>query len=342
MTSSFDRWEKDPFFSAAEEVQESADRMESTYRTWVHAKKDASRKWNCEELYRDLRTALGTTKWQLEEFERAVQSSYIKSLRDDARNRHHEFIVAIEDHILKIQSSLREAAVCEGKTSLPWVNLDEGESDELALFLSGVPEDNTTWTSHGRDPEKLLETERTLDNECSKNSTQSVERSSLQSREEKPHGHRRTASASADIGAWKIEITDNGFQLNSCIAHLPPPPPKVPSLSGILGSMESACKFKWPKNGVRKWKATDCHQDSDTAPLQSSELARGINACYEKTKSCLDGYDECCEKQLYGWYGALQRQLQRSQYRMQYSRPVQAAFSLVLIFLIMLILLRVL
>lgn len=26
MASSFDRWEKDPFFSAAEEVQESADR----------------------------------------------------------------------------------------------------------------------------------------------------------------------------------------------------------------------------------------------------------------------------------------------------------------------------
>lgn len=26
MASSFDRWEKDPFFNAAEEVQESADR----------------------------------------------------------------------------------------------------------------------------------------------------------------------------------------------------------------------------------------------------------------------------------------------------------------------------
>lgn len=26
MASAFDRWEKDPFFSAAEEVQESADR----------------------------------------------------------------------------------------------------------------------------------------------------------------------------------------------------------------------------------------------------------------------------------------------------------------------------
>lgn len=28
MASSFDRWEKDPFFTAAEEVQESADRLE--------------------------------------------------------------------------------------------------------------------------------------------------------------------------------------------------------------------------------------------------------------------------------------------------------------------------
>lgn len=26
MTSTFDRWEKDPFFSAAEDVQESSDR----------------------------------------------------------------------------------------------------------------------------------------------------------------------------------------------------------------------------------------------------------------------------------------------------------------------------
>lgn len=31
MASSFDRWEKDPFFSAAEEVQESADRYHFVY-----------------------------------------------------------------------------------------------------------------------------------------------------------------------------------------------------------------------------------------------------------------------------------------------------------------------
>ena len=40
-------------------------RVESTYRTWVHAKKDDCSIWNCEELGRDLRTALGTTKWQV-------------------------------------------------------------------------------------------------------------------------------------------------------------------------------------------------------------------------------------------------------------------------------------
>ena len=40
-------------------------RMESTFRTWIHAKKDVSGTWNFEELRRDLRTALGTTKWQV-------------------------------------------------------------------------------------------------------------------------------------------------------------------------------------------------------------------------------------------------------------------------------------
>jgi hypothetical protein len=39
--------------------------MESTYRTWIHAKKETSNMWNSEELRRDLQTALGTTKWQV-------------------------------------------------------------------------------------------------------------------------------------------------------------------------------------------------------------------------------------------------------------------------------------
>jgi len=31
MASNFDRWEKDPFFNAAEEVQESADRYQFSF-----------------------------------------------------------------------------------------------------------------------------------------------------------------------------------------------------------------------------------------------------------------------------------------------------------------------
>ncbi|KAG2371891.1 uncharacterized protein HKW66_Vig0240120 [Vigna angularis] len=94
MASSFDRWEKDPFFNAVEEVQESANMMESTYRIWLHATKDVSSMWNSDEVCRDLHIALGTAKWQLEVFERAVMSN-------------------------------------------------EGEQDELALFLSGKPESNS-------------------------------------------------------------------------------------------------------------------------------------------------------------------------------------------------------
>ena len=58
------------------------------------------------------------------------------------------------------------------------------------------------------------------------------------------------------------------------------------------------------------------------------------NACYEKTKSCLSSCGhEVCDKQLYGWFGALQRQLQRSQYQIQYGRPVQLISLAVLVVL---------
>ncbi|XP_022717279.1 uncharacterized protein LOC111275853 isoform X2 [Durio zibethinus] len=338
MASSLDRWEKDPFFSVAEEVQESADRMESTYRTWIHAKKDVSGTWNFEELRRDLCTALGTTKWQLEEFERAVQSSYSGSSSEDAIDRHREFIVAIEDQISKIEKSLQESALSEGKASMPWLRLDECECDELALFLSGpsVSGDKKIPPNiRGRYNEIPGGINKESVPDCSKNSNQSVEWSSSESKGEKSRGHRRTASASADIGVWKIEITDDVLRQNSSNGQLSIPPRKVPSFSGFLNSMESVAKLKWSKNCFRKWKTVDRHQESDTELLKPPQVARGINACYER--SCLV-CDDCYDKQLYGWYGAIQRQLQRSQYQMQYGRPIQlAVWVVLLLFLIVLI-----
>lgn len=331
MASHFDRWEKDPFFAAAEEVQESADRMESTYRTWIHAMKDSTG-WNTEDLRRDLQTALGTTKWQLEEFEKAVRSSYTKNSVDDAQNRHHDFIIAMESQISKVESSLNESAVSAGKPPRPWVRLDEGECKELALFLSGEaasPDQNSVKVNiKDEQVVSLHEGAKQLAKECSRNLPHSVEWGVVEPKEDKHSGHRRTASASADIGAWKIAVADDDFPP---IAQPQQPPRKVPSLSGFLNTMESASKFKWSKNGYRKLKFTDHHQEADTNLSESQPLTRGINACYERSKSCLQGCDECCDKQLYGWYGALQRQLQRSQYHMQYSRPVQMVFWIVIL-----------
>ncbi|KAB1220276.1 hypothetical protein CJ030_MR3G019022 [Morella rubra] len=334
MASSFDRWEKDPFFSAAEEVQESADRMESTYRTWVHAKKDESTMWDVEELSRDLHTALGTTKWQLEEFERAVRASYTKSSSGDARGRHREFIIAIEEQTSKVENSLQVSTLSEGKASLPWVRLDEGECNELALFLSGPPtyEVKTPVQSNQRDIENPEVTDKDSAPDCLKNSHHSAEwGGSVEAREDKSHGHRRTASASPDIGAWKIVVPDDECEQSSSNRPTGLPVRKIPSLSGFLSSMESAPKLKWSKNGFRKLKAMDHQQEADTAFLRPPQLSRGINACYERSKSCLDSCDDCYDKQLYGWYGAIQRQLQRSQYQMQYSRPVQVIFWIFLL-----------
>ncbi|KAJ1375309.1 Syntaxin 6, N-terminal [Sesbania bispinosa] len=324
MASSFDRWEKDPFFNAAEEVQESAD------RTWIHATKDASSMWNSDELYRDLHTALGTAKWQLEEFDQAVRSSYSKSSSEEAKNRHRDFIAAIEDKITEVEHLLNESNPPGSKASLPWVRFDEGEQNELALFLSGMPvaeSNNPTW-SNSRDSENSQLSDKDSVINCSKNFH--VSSGWGEAKEEKSHGHRRTASASADIGSWNISVPDDAQQWSSSSGSSGPMH-KVPSLSGFLSSMESVSKLKWPRKGYRKLKAVDHHKENDSALLPTDELNRGNNACIERSKSSLDSCDECYDKQLYGWYGAIQRQLQRSQYQMQYSQPVRITVWIVIL-----------
>lgn len=329
MASNFDRWEKDPFFSAAEEVQESADRMESTYRTWIHVKKDYSGTWNSEEIRRDLRTALGTTKWQLEEFERAVRPCYADSSAKDAKERHKEFIIAIESQISKIESALHNSSASDGKPPRPWVHLDEGERDELALFLSR-PAINVdkTFVNLNIMPEQSansLEPDTQSTSDCRNNLLHSPGL-----KEDKMTGHRRTASASADIGAWKISVSDDVFPQSSN-ENREPPPRKVPSFSGFLNKMETASKLKWSTNGYRKLKTTDHRPEANNLLPRSHELTRDIKDCYERSNSCLDGSDDGYDKQLYDWNGSIQRMLQRSQYQLQYSQPLKMVLWTVLL-----------
>ncbi|KAK8630220.1 hypothetical protein V6N13_079023 [Hibiscus sabdariffa] len=138
VANSFDLWQKDAFFSAAEEVQESADIMESAYRVWIKQKREGLKAEDSVELCRELQTALGTAKWQLEEFERAIRLSHGHRSDDITATRHEQFISAIESQISRVEVALKEAFSKEGKQPLQWVNLDEEECDDLAIFLSGT------------------------------------------------------------------------------------------------------------------------------------------------------------------------------------------------------------
>ncbi|GAV59584.1 Syntaxin-6_N domain-containing protein [Cephalotus follicularis] len=137
VANSFDLWQKDSFFCAAEEVQESADIMESAYRMWVRERRQGLQQEDLNKLSKELQTALGTAKWQLEEFERAVRMSHGYCREDNATARHRQFVAAIEDQISRVEAALRETCSEEGKQPLRWVTLDEEERDDLAMFLSG-------------------------------------------------------------------------------------------------------------------------------------------------------------------------------------------------------------
>ncbi|XP_027070982.1 uncharacterized protein [Coffea arabica] len=137
VANSFDLWQRDTFFSAAEEVQHSADIMESAYRTWLRESKEGMRPQIWDDLSRELQMALGTAKWQLEEFEKAVTLSYRRSSDEVTMTRHRQFVSAIENQISRVEAALSESFDVDGKQSLRWVNLDEKERDDLALFLSG-------------------------------------------------------------------------------------------------------------------------------------------------------------------------------------------------------------
>ncbi|CAI9098513.1 OLC1v1035175C1 [Oldenlandia corymbosa var. corymbosa] len=148
VANSFDLWQRDTFFSAAEEVQQSVDIMESAHRAWLRERKEGMRPQFWDDLSRELQMALGTAKWQLEEFEKAVRLSYRRSADEITVIRHKQFVSVMHEQISRVEESLREAFDGDGKQPLRWVNLDDEERDDLALFLTGTLESSQTM-NHG-------------------------------------------------------------------------------------------------------------------------------------------------------------------------------------------------
>ncbi|XP_039128548.1 uncharacterized protein LOC120264776 isoform X1 [Dioscorea cayenensis subsp. rotundata] len=144
--NSFGRWEADPLFSAAEVVQDSADRMESVFQMLLHEQKlvqgessDSKLLGQIQYHRRDLLTALETTKWQLEDFERAVNfaaSSDKSNSRQNAIVKHREFIIAIREQSAQVERGLASSTTDFDRNS-QWAALNEQDRDGLASSLSG-------------------------------------------------------------------------------------------------------------------------------------------------------------------------------------------------------------
>lgn len=222
------------------------------------------------------------------------------SVGKSTKSRRAQFISAIGSQILIVENSLKECNLSEGEKSLSWVRLNEGERDELALFLSGSDQEQEKVVDLPPfDPLKSQAASADPDNEALKISV-----------------------SSEDDNSQKLLEEQSNFL-----------PPRMPSFSWPTSS-HSSSKINWYLNGFRKWRGG---RGCDVSiPLQDQQLNRRVNACYEGSKSCLSSCgDETCEKQLNGWVGAIQRRLQRSQYQIQYGRPVQiimwAIFAVLLI-----------
>lgn len=211
---------------------------------------------------------------QLEEFDRAVSSSYSNTSTDDAKERHGEFVIAMDNQIKKVEKSLNESAFSQGNQ---WVRLDERELDELAVFLSG-PSTSSSFSDKSSVKVDEVEQKPALwEEDCkqrmpeySKSSSNLVDGSQVDTKDEMYSGHRKTASACGDISAWKIAVADD-----ICGKQPVPPPRKIPSIQGLLNCVESATKLKWSKNGYRKLRFnSDDHQEADCTLPQSLPLTR--------------------------------------------------------------------
>ncbi|XP_042428858.1 uncharacterized protein LOC122015860 isoform X1 [Zingiber officinale] len=331
MATNFERWEKDPFFAAAEEVQNSADRLESVYRQFVHERENASKssggvQFSSGELKRELHTVLGTAKWQLEELENAVKlNDEALSAGEDARARHGEFVSAIGNKILAVEDFVRGTNQETGKSALTWVQLDERERDELAKFLSSPSskerKENISLANNGSDWNDFSTKNIEALINRSKNSFYSNELENGQ-----VYAYPRSASCAGDLGACKITIRSEGEDTSEKSSDDRPnlPTPRVLSFSALSNALDSRSNMRWCKYEFAKWSAPNQHNLIESAPLGNHEPHQIYNPYYERSKSNLSRYARVTyNNHLYRYLGAFQRLLLRLQYQVQYGYRIK-------------------
>ncbi|XP_010525730.1 PREDICTED: uncharacterized protein LOC104803498 [Tarenaya hassleriana] len=315
VANSFDLWQKDDFFSAAEEVQDSADIMESAYRLWVREKREGRAPDELNEFCRELQAALGTAKWQLDEFERAVRTSHRHCRDDTTLTRHKQFIAVIENQISRVESALQEAFCEDGKQPLRWVNLNEEERDDLAMFLSGTSQSSSQTSNSG--------------SVKSRNSMKSF-------LAENPDGMKETEivstlNCSRDTSK---EITSNDYNNSDCVIDI--------EEGESPGSIDARLRQTDRKAGTRKaWSSPNVSALRIVIPDEEEEekktLIAGIEATpKEKGAKPLFWMQKCREySRHFDRANCFQREHQ-SPIRLRLSRPIQLTLSLMLMLFLLL------
>lgn len=341
---SFQQWEKDVFFSAAEEVQESADVMESIYRMWRRNARDGFDLEASYEFRRELQTALGTAKWQLEEFEKAVKLSHGDNSSDEnAITRHRQFVSAIGNQISRVEKGLNDSLIEEGKPPLCWVQLDKEERDDLANFLSGVSRDShgAKDVAHGN-PDLMksfmgtvtVNKERYVVEVAAKEPSEEKDDSLLVAPQQ-PYEQTRVLS-SPDIGAWKIVIADEDTDKRSAEVR-PDMPNHESGQTGSLRSVESTSKLQWFRNNL--WKAKNeephflRHGLSYYLDLKGvTRFAQGINGLTGRSRNCHSNSSQRLKRShsqtFVGKVGRFQRPTEGPQHCMRFMRSVWMTFLL--------------
>uniref|UniRef100_A0A0C9S703 TSA: Wollemia nobilis Ref_Wollemi_Transcript_10097_1827 transcribed RNA sequence n=1 Tax=Wollemia nobilis TaxID=56998 RepID=A0A0C9S703_9CONI len=364
MTTNFVRWESDPFFSAAEDVQDSADRLESVYRRWMHARAAAggsdqrvSEVIEASEgmgdsvgvVRREVQTALGTAKWQLDEFDRAVKSSYTGN-DGDASDRHKQFVVAIRNQILGIEKTLSDSISEEGNKGLRWVQLDDQEKDDLASFLCGSYGNNNCLEQHSDDSiEDMVELRlddapllkrRDLRNSCPTDSAYAHDRgfretvlfnkdskfvielaeNKVADSRDDPYsgasvdrkiGCRKNSSVGDELGSWKIVIEDDNSRKETSELRSKEYPSKLNMLR-LITKLGLETQLRWSKGCLRRWKDNEHLKD-----VSKSTWAEGDKKMHHGSE------------QTNGWVGTIQRKMPRSQYFIHNGRPLQITWVLI-------------
>jgi hypothetical protein len=199
----------------------------------------------------------------------------------DTRARHNDFVSAISYRILEVENSLKESNVAEGRGPISWVNLDEDERDDLAAFLAASPlqqRDKVVSTPSAGDIEVGSNTKRVKMDpsaESSKDSSGSTDLGLCRVKEDMCPGHRRAASASADIRSWSISIPSDyeGVAEQSSDGSQEVPLLNIVKSSALTSAFQSKPRMKC-KSGAVRWAGVDQQDVEEAVPLRSSQLSQ--------------------------------------------------------------------